>query len=776
MDYQIDRNMRDLYRYILALFLSCFCLTAFSSFEAGAQVNKLVTGTLINESDNKALDGRSVSVMAYGFDREALAKDFVDIYKSGSRETITFAKEMSPPDAYGSYSTYLPEDGAMVFIVDVLEPIIVNIRGRAEIDIMVPMGGTVLDNSLITASGNVITPISTAPKINGNILTATTQCPVPAGIVLGDNYRLILQPYFKDVEAGKVELLEPMVFEGEQYASTQLRRMSYNMKNDRLTDYVCGILKPIGTVVEWSDSIYIENPNKPYCVDGRIIIEDYNAIVYQDTIELASARMRRPMQFLDYEVDSYELNPDDYYENPKPKQMESEGAMSLNFLVNQAAIDMRDTVSWNSLNKAKKTILDIVNGSNSQLRMFEIECISSPEGDYKKNEDLAKRRLNFASDYIMKDIPQSVKDRLSRPDNKAIVAPWSAVADSLAADSLIVEASEIRAIISRFNKHDTQGPEIKRLPYYREKVVPVLDKMRSVKYTFKHDEYRALTKAEILEKYENTHDSTAVYELYEYWELFKMLEKGGASNEERMAVYKHAYDDTERRFVKPWIYAANKYAISCMDAGIVDTTILSQFIDRTRVAGYKLQDMNGTSVTEINPHAVVANQLKMYLLANNFTSASVLAQMLPASDERFKELIAITMCLGGYYEGGDTPEERGERLGWYEAVKESTPINKVVMLLSQDTINHDKLAEEAILNLPEDNPLTWYFRAVVNSRKLVRNSGDYDALLAFEEALTKCFSMDSHYIDIARTDGDISERDLNEFLKYYNNGSGVSGM
>ena len=192
-------------------------------------------------------------------------------------------------------------------------------------------------------------------------------------------------------------------------------------------------------------------------------------------------------------------------------------------------------------------------------------------------------------------------------------------------------------------------------------------------------------------------------------------------------------------------------AVAYLNRDTVDTSILEPFIDRkTRGANVVRTKMDGVTKEIINPEQVVANQLSMYLKANNFEQASVMAQILPDNENNAK-LKAFAMCLGGYYRGGSNAKEREEARKTFELVKSSSPLNEVVMYLAMDTKKNDALAMEAAKKLPVDDPKTWYLKAIAHIR-----TGDAGFMNA-EYCLTKCFTLDAKYVPIAETDGDIGK-------------------
>ena len=221
-------------------------------------------------------------------------------------------------------------------------------------------------------------------------------------------------------------------------------------------------------------------------------------------------------------------------------------------------------------------------------------------------------------------------------------------------------------------------------------------------------------------------------------------------------LYRRAYKASMESEGQPWILPANLLAISYLSRDTVDTSILEPFIDRrTRGANVVRTRMDGVTKEIINPEAVVANQLSMYVKANNFEQASVMAQILPDT-EKNALLKAYAMCLGGYYRGGNTAKEREEAKKTFELVKNSSPMNEVVMHLAMDTKRDDALAKIAVQKLPADNPRTWYMKAIIHNR--AGDSGFENAM----NCLVKCFTLDPKYIPVAETDGDIG-KDLFEY-------------
>ena len=229
-------------------------------------------------------------------------------------------------------------------------------------------------------------------------------------------------------------------------------------------------------------------------------------------------------------------------------------------------------------------------------------------------------------------------------------------------------------------------------------------------------------------------------------------------------IYRRAYEETKsydpdpaKR--KPWILAANNLAVSYLRRDTFDVEILRPLIDLTRKVNQIDRYNDGISVTEteINPEIIVANQLAMYIRANNFSEASILARMLPDKEE-YKMIKAYARCLGGYYKGGATVQEMEERKQVFNLVRNSTPLNNVVMCMAMNTPAYNLEAEEALKALPPTDALTLYLRAVLSDRKNGESGWMDTAMLLYQ-----VFEKDSKFIKIAINDGDIKK----ELLEFY---------
>ncbi len=751
-----------------------FCALLFVVFillplRTGAQEMKIVTGHILDKTTGKPIDQTQVSVQVYGFNTVAQAED-VKRQMDGDANAFVVPDSQAFPDDNGYYEISVAETGALIFKAEMKDAVLEKVNFRLEINVKIEMGNYI-KTSTITATREKVGVLDPQGDIEGNYLKARSVISLPEHNGK-TNARMIVQPVLIDgITKDTLRYLKPTVVDGVEYRLTQLRRMNYDPDLDPLNRWLSrDTLSAADQIINWADTIYLENPMGNYQVKGVILLEDYNRPYFKKDYFLASSRLRRPLKFLEYSMAPYSLDPDQYRERAKRERRNTAGKMSLNFKVGKAQLADDDALGRAQIDSVKQVLLGIIHGEGSQLKEFHIVGTASPDGPYAGNVNLAKKRMEYALGQIVSVLPKKVRDRVYMT-TKASVAPWTAVADLLEADSLVTEARAIRDIVAENSNPDRQWGRIKALPYYRSCIVNYLPRLRSVSYSYDYEIFRELTPEEILTRYrtdEEYRSGRKKFALYEYWHLFQMVK----DPDELAKLYRRAYDESVEANGKPWILAANNLAESCIARGIADTTLLRTFIDwETPSVNFKLMRMNGSGYDIVNPEAVVANQMIMYVMSNNFRKAGQLTNILP-DNEKNRLVRAFALCLGGYYKGGNTPEQRSRARSVFDQVSESSPLNKVVLCLAMNTKAYDTMAEEAIKELPQDDALTYYLWAVIYCRKAAR-TGDFADDDAACGKLLRSFRKDSKYIDIARADGDIVETNLKNAIEEYENPTGI---
>ena len=753
--------------------LPCAALLAFLFLCAApslrAQDIKLVSGVVKDRTEGTALRG----VIVYAFNTVPEAEDAIDEIKR-VREAQGFLDIHAPSmetDTEGYYEIHVATTGALVFFMEMADPVLEKVKGRLEINTTL-MVGKVLDEAVVQAEGGA-EPQFDIPEFDGESIQGGVKFPIEPRTGRSDA-RLVFQTYLYDATAKDTVLFRaPKVMDGPQYHMTQLRRMGYDPQYDPLyaladKDDTLGINT---TAVSWHDTVAIPVPKHVYFYNCKMWMEDYNCVYFRirDTTIFRSDRVRQPMKFLDYSVHEYYLDPNEYRKKARREQRETGGEINVNFPIGKDKLDPEDEVSNASLAKLRAELMDIVDGEGTTLKQFHVMGVASPDGVYDKNLDLAQRRMNNIMSEILSVIPRYFLERTLRTQ-KARVASWQEVAELMRRDSLMEHAAQVQAIADKYPKSmDTQMSKIRILPFYDSEIKPILPKLRSVNYKSVIEVYRELTPEEILDRYEHDADYRSGrkdFALYEYWHLFNMVK----NEDELIELYKRAYDASSLTS-ELWALPANNLAAAYIRRDIADTTILAPFIDLRWHVNYDTY-FNGQLQSRKNQEQIVANQVIMLLKSNKLVRAGQMAMILP--DDRYHELKLFTRCLAGYWK-----KDRQLR----EEIIATSPRNAVVMYLAAGQVHQAKAALE---QLDPEDPVTMYLTAQVMCRSY-KNYFDMDYLDMYSmelfsdaekaaDLLARLFRKDPSYIEIAQGDFDIFEKVLEKALDYYRNGTTLDSL
>lgn len=743
-----------------------------------AQEISIVSGKILNlpEGKNKPEPfPLSERVYIFAFNTVAAAQDAMRQLESGDGSVMADQQEIAGADGY--YEIRVAENGALVIRV-AMKTVLEEVRYRNEISVSID-GGIQLDEVEVVGMATRPTPKPVAGKIVGGKLIVDNSVRIPNNYG-ASNRRLIMQPYVIDCNTEEVvKYIDPTVLDGSEYDLTQNRRMAFNMNNDALAKFI-NRRKPLNEGIfdiDIRDSVPVPDPQRTYSVLAKVIIADYTHDTYEDEWKLTTCKIKRPMQFLEYSFDDYALDPNKYKETPRRERRDTKGNIQLTFLVAKAELDPEYPENEIQMNKLRNDLMEIINGDGTTLKEFKIMGVSSPEGAYQSNLALAKRRTDYALSQIVSMIPAGKWARVYKHPTEARVATWSEVADLLEADTLLNEAAEIRAIVEKYSSQDAQYAAIRKLPFYETAVKNTFPRLRTVQYEYKHEIFRELNPEEIVDRYYNDpnyKEGKKQFTRYEYWHLFQKIK----DPVEAEKIYRRAYNETMALNSKgkkvPWILAANNLAMSLLKRDTFDVEILQPLIDYTRPINIILTENDGISIikTEVNPENIVANQLAMYIRANNFDDASILADKLPNND-KFKMVKAFANCLGGYYDyrGAATKQEQDERKATFELVRNSSPMNNVVMCMAMETDFYNAEARKALEKI-EQTTQTKYMKLqlFIRENKLHDDPNMVQPLskeeTAFKEAarmLDAIIKEDPKFKKTAENDGEISK----EFMEWF---------
>lgn len=709
-----------------------------------AQKMVKVSGTVYNIAENRKVPFSDVTVDVYAAKTVAVGEDMKKILDSNDQEkTLLLDQEgKTTTDENGYYEILVPDNGALIFKVGLSPSVLKEVRHQMKIDVSIDEG-VMLESVTVTAMRLVLKPEPKAPKIIGNMLIPYNTFKLPP--YFGNRFsRLIIQPYVLDCETNDtITFARPSVYDGKEYALTQERKMGYDMDRDPLRPYIkAEALTTRAMNLDWTDTIIVPDPNRNYSCFAIVNLEDYSASNSR-TYQINTCQTKRPMKFLQYNLFSEQMDPLQHKERAQIEKRNTSDKIQLSFLINSD--QLTDTPeNKQSLAMLRNKLKEIAESPGTVLKEFHVAGTASPDGHYSSNLSLAERRMRKIEQEITSILPQYTLERVYRNPH-AEVAPWEEVVKLLERDGKSTEAGKVKEILAKHKDIGAQGRALKQLDWYATIIVPCLDELRVVNYNCLYEIYREPNDEEVMAQYREK-GLKGSYTRYEYWKLFQLI----TDEKELEALYRRAYEESLEQ-KHPWALAGNNLAASYLERDTVDTSILEPLIDLSiHSTDYSRMNADGSRTEIVNRLEVVTNQLCMYIKKGDFEHASVLVKILP-EDSKFDLLKAYTWALGGYFQGGTTPEEKERAQKTFETIKASSPQNEVVMYMALDNRAGNAAAKASLAKLPQDSALTWYFKATLSARE-----GEIEFMNTVI-ALSECFKRDKSFVATAQNDGEFNE-------------------
>lgn len=709
-----------------------------------AQKMVKVSGTVYNIAENRKVPFSDVTVDVYAAKTVAVGEDMKKILDSNDQEkTLLLDQEgKTTTDENGYYEILVPDNGALIFKVGLSPSVLKEVRHQMKIDVSIDEG-VMLESVTVTAMRLVLKPEPKAPKMIGNMLIPYNTFKLPP--YFGNRFsRLIIQPYVLDCETNDtVTFARPSVYDGKEYALTQERKMGYDMDRDPLRPYIkAGALTTRAMNLDWTDTIIVPDPNRNYSCFAIVNLEDYSASNSR-TYQINTCQTKRPMKFLQYNLFSEQMDPLQHKERAQIEKRNTSDKIQLSFLINSD--QLTDTPeNKQSLTMLRNKLKEIAESPGTVLKEFHVAGTASPDGHYSSNLSLAERRMRKIEQEITSILPQYTLERVYRNPH-AEVAPWEEVVKLLERDGKSTEAGKVKEILAKHKDIGAQGRALKQLDWYSTVIVPYLDELRVVNYNCLYEIYREPNDEEVMAQYREK-GLKGSYTRYEYWKLFQLI----TDEKELEALYRRAYEESLEQ-KHPWALAGNNLAASYLERDTMDTSILEPLIDLSiHSTDYSRMNADGSRTEIVNRLEVVTNQLCMYIKKGDFEHASVLVKILP-EDSKFDLLKAYTWALGGYFQGGTTPEEKERAHKTFETIKASSPQNEVVMYMALDNRAGNAAAKASLAKLPQDSALTWYFKATLSARE-----GEIEFMNTVI-ALSECFKRDKSFVATAQNDGEFNE-------------------
>ena len=677
-------------------------LLLFSVLGVRAQEKIIVMGEITSKADDSALQ----YVRVYAYNTVAEGRDAYNEAKSyfdNNMEWVSAKDHIALSDPSGYYEVpSVPANGSLLFYLNPFEPVFIQVKGKKKINIKIEATQMLDEAELVAEGGKELREEETvAFGKNIDIKKIYDFDKERMGEIekLGKtNARLVAQMFIVNADfSDTLMYYPPMIYDGEQFHRTQLHWSPDTLYRS------AGNLEEVKDTLLFTGVFENNDEKNIYFAKAHIWIEDFIKTYYSDTIDVMNTgRLKRPFEFLEYSFDECHLDRQKYKKEPRREQVDDAKNLSLKFQVNSAELDMSDAQTAADITGLKKILKEICDEPTSTLKELHVNGYSSPDGTYAKNLELSKRRTQTVKSELHSVLTRGAIERLYQTGD-GHVAEWSELANILERDSLISEAEDVRRIIEKYPNIDQQGVQLKnQLPYYKSKISPRLDSLRTVKCVYSFEMLRYLEPHEILAKFnedEEYRSGIKPMTLNEYWHLFDLVK----DEKQLEDLYKRALAASIKAEKKPWPLPANLLAVSYLRQERVDTMLLKPFLDETFGANFEIKSMyDKTKVEEvINDESIVANQVQMYMLAKDYASAAKWSSLI---EGKYPMLRAVARCLGGKLNYYDPAEEESINL-----IKSSSPRNEVIVNMFMQVFDSTTVA--ALQRMPVEDPLTDYLKA-----------------------------------------------------------------
>lgn len=604
----------------------------------------------------------------------------------------------------GRYTVNIPDDNELEFKVMGYEDASVKVNGYLNIDVYLVPLAQVLDEVVVQST--ITKALITEPtdiEVKGNYLHVKTHVKIPHEL-FSSSMRMIIQPSIYNITSKQRTFMKPVVFDGQRYAITQERMYDWVPDKDPLLPYVQ--VKNTGhrkdDILTIRDSIYVENPNNDFRCDIMSSLENYNGIVYADTIMIARGTIN-PLRFLSYSIQGSPVTDENFFPSPEMQLRDTKGNVKLTFPVGKSKLIMELGDNRTEMDRLIAQLHDIENNPDMTLKSFSISGTASPEGNYDRNRQLAKARMESAMNVILQGLSPMTR-RNVEVSSDADVASWSEVAVMMRSDGHDEEAQSIEDIIGRYPDNITaQSRKITALPIYKSLIRDeYLPRLRNVHYRFVTSRYRYLTDDEIKELYAT---NSSEMSRYEFWRLYNQ-----SAEEDREAIIRRALE------VHP------KFIVGATDLAAI-------LIDRDASDVSLLESLLATSKRDV-PDESRLNQGIAYLNAGQYTRADSILSLTPDT-ERYHKARIYSAALNGRY------------MDVMQEVSEDSPINEVLLLLA---IKADDQAWDKAQHLG-GSAKEEYIKAIAANRT--------DHYIAASTHLENALKLDPSLREIAKVDGDV---------------------
>lgn len=697
----------SVFRYFIALVLVGLLLVPADCF---AQTKKIgVTVYKTTGGKNKRPWNNQI---VYGFYNASKAQTFYEKCVAEMKKGFTYVplsedeyNVQAETDAEGYCDMLLPLTGYIVIKPASSDPQKVAVKGRLNLSVTIEEGhviGEVMKTEKRKRENDPVVPYAC-----GNRLTIGPYYYYIDGEVADAKSRMLVSPVVTILESGDtVGFLQPFVKDGVEFQKANLRRMGFDETRDPLFKYRTGsfmhsnkedslliylVLEPVDRKLHYKvDGMrgFVSTSKTPYRIDSICICEGY---------------VKDPMRFLDYNMIEIPIDRKRYERRGRAEFSKDHEKLDLKFVVGEARLDPSDTLNFQQLNSLKENMSRYM-GAESGITSAVIHGSASPEGGFATNERLCRERAEYLKSELSRFPALQEARSTGSIQTTHKVATWTNVANLLEADSLIEEASMVRAIIGATTDMRKQEENIRKLPCWSVIEQSILPRLRIVDIEYNYYTNRVKTREEIWNQYQTDPDYHEGKKQvpYEFYQLLDMIKEP----QEREVIAKAAYNSVKDEDGKrAWPLAAYELAKCYSNRGVVDTMLLKPYIDMDNTRSERRYDFNSDSyVGWYNDEAIITSHVKMLAEAGSFASAYKVAHKLLPDEPKYRKLKLFLRCLNCEW---NDPEVM-------DTVSNSSPWNKIVVTAAQEDAENWGTALYMLNNEPtvdQTDPRTLYLKA-----------------------------------------------------------------
>ena len=525
--------------------------------------------------------------------------------------------------------------------------------------------------------------------------------------------RMIIQTYAVDCQTDDtLAYCTPLVYEGAQYHELQDKRMGFDyFKNDSLgKSYQASTPLEEGEYVNIDTTLVYKKTDKNASFRGpfKYIIEDYHH-VYKVGGYAGTCLRYRPFKFLDFTPALAEMELTEEFKEEAQSQIADEKRdLALSFEVGKAVLkeDSMNTVNMNKL-------VQELNSYGDKLLSPAVQGMASPDGNMKKNQELAQQRAQLAASMIQRRLPAG-----QRVSSTSGVYTWKDVVERLEKKGKKAEAEQVLAITS---KTETPDRELRLLEFYETEIVPILESMRVMKASYKYIREKVLTPQEAVDEF---HQNLALYKEGkkrfsngDYWNIFNNLTDTVEIDSLTMMCYRDITRNPEyatENKIAP--YVCNRVALINLKKGTPNARILEPFIDLTKRGVNAKKAIDDMLTITVNRREVLLNQAVTYYQELKMDSCKYFINWLKkynASDPALESLERIMNLKSLHYNNFRNAEQEQE----YEAAKNYvlniSDENKAILYSEIPDWGNTKGGMDYVDMMPDESAKKWYLKGIL---------------------------------------------------------------